>query len=391
MNAPTNPWRLVAAREVQVRVRDKAFIASFAVMLVILALSFGLSALLGDRTETVKVAVSSPGSVTLVQQAGKAASAEDDKLKIEPQRVADSSAVTEAVRSEKADLGLSGTGPATTLIGLKDTDGDAVRYLQQAFATSRLSANAQAAGTDLSALTQGSALSTRTLDTSAVSDLAKQLTGMVFGFLFFFAAILFGSAIAQSVVAEKENRIVEILAGLVPIRQLLIGKIAGNTVLAMAQLVVFALVGVVGLKVAGFDDMVPSVGSAAAWFLAFFLVGFLALAALFAAAGAMATRNEDLQSTQNPVLAILAIVLFAGIYLPEGAQRIGSFVPMVNIVSMPTRLIGGDVAWWEPVLSLLILAVTVVLLVRLAEGIYRRSLMQTGGRLTLRQALRARG
>lgn len=266
MNAPTNPWRLVAAREVQVRIRDKAFIASFVAMIVILGVSFGLSAMLGDRTETVKVAVSSPESVTLVHQAAKAAAAQDDKLKIEPQRVADTSAVTEQVRSEKADLGLTGSGAATTLVGLKDTDGDAARYLQEAFAGTRLAANAQAAGTDLPTLTKGSTLATRTLDTGAVSDLAKQLTGMVFGFLFFFAAILFGSAIAQSVVSEKENRIVEILAGLVPIRQLLIGKIVGNTVLAMAQLVVFAVVGVIGLKVSGFDDRVPSVGSAAAWF-----------------------------------------------------------------------------------------------------------------------------
>jgi ABC-type uncharacterized transport system ATPase subunit len=44
----------------------------------------------------------------------------------------------------------------------------------------------------------------------------------------FLASTLFGMAIAQSVVEEKQNRIVEILASAIPVRQLLIGKVIGH-------------------------------------------------------------------------------------------------------------------------------------------------------------------
>ncbi|YAL83485.1 ABC transporter permease [Dermacoccaceae bacterium W4C1] len=387
-SSPKNPWTLVAAREIRIRLRDKNFIASFLVTIGLIAASFGLSAFVSNRTQTVDIAVSNSAGTQLVQQAATLAKASDDKLELKPKTVTDGAAVRGEVRDEKADLGLVATGDGLTLVGRESTDVDATPFLQQAYASSRLASNAQAAGTSVDQLTAGSTLTTQELDPNGVSSLTLRIAGMIFGFLFFFASILFGLAIAQSVTAEKENRIVEILAGLVPIRQLLIGKIIGNSVLAFGQLLVMAVVALVGLRVSGLADNLPSAGGAVLWFLAFFFVGFLALAALWASAGAMATRNEDLQQTQNPVMMLLGVVLFAGIYLPDSAQQIASFIPMVNIVSMPTRLIGGGVAWWEPVVSLLILAAAAVALVLLAERIYRRSLMQTGGRLTMRQALK---
>jgi ABC-2 type transport system permease protein len=50
--------------------------------------------------------------------------------------------------------------------------------------------------------------------------------------------------------------------------------------------------------------------------------------------------------------------------------------------------VSGDAAWWEAGVALLISLAAAVVVIRLAERIYRRALMQTSGKLTFRQALR---
>ena len=61
---------------------------------------------------------------------------------------------------------------------------------------------------------------------------------------------------------------------------------------------------------------------------------------------------------------------------------------VVAHVTMPARLLAGTAAWWEPVLSLALTLAAAAALIAIAGRIYRRSLLQTGGRLSLRQALR---
>ena len=64
--------------------------------------------------------------------------------------------------------------------------------------------------------------------------------------------------LAGSVVEEKQSRLVEIIATAVPLRQLLAGKILGNTVLALAQMALFAGVGLVGLAFTDFASLLPA-------------------------------------------------------------------------------------------------------------------------------------
>ena len=63
----------------------------------------------------------------------------------------------------------------------------------------------------------------------------------------------------------------------------------------------------------------------------------------------------------------------------------------VSTVAMPQRLLAGTAAWWEPVLSLLVTLAFAALAVMAGERLYRRSVMQTQRRLTIREAMRAGG
>jgi ABC-2 type transport system permease protein len=209
-----------------------------------------------------------------------------------------------------------------------------------------------------------------------------------FALLFFMAAMMFGQQIAASVVEEKQSRLVEIIATAIPLRALLLGKVVGNGVIALAQVVLFAGVGLLAVSFTEWSALLPVLSTAVVWFVVFFAVGFFALACLFAVAGALASRTEDLQSTTSPLTTALMLVYFASFALTGTALKIASFVPIVSVVAMPGRVIAGDAAWWEPVLALLLMAGFSALTIIVGEKIYRRSLMQTRGRVSWKQALR---
>src|SRR5690606_10397051 len=120
-----------------------------------------------------------------------------------------------------------------------------------------------------------------------------------------------------------------------------------------------------------------------------FIVGFVALAALYAVAGALASRAEDLQHTTTPMTMIVAAVYFVTFSASGTLATVLSYVPITSVVTMPVRVLGGDAAWWEPVISLVILAAFAVIAVLVCERAYRGALLQTGGRLSWRQAMRA--
>ncbi|MGI5217111.1 ABC transporter permease [Nocardia sp. CA-290969] len=386
-SAPRGVWRIVTEREVMVKLRDRNFLISTLITIVAIVASLVVSGFMSGRTETVDIAVTGTDGSQVVQTAGTLADFADSNVAFTSHTVADLAAVEQQVRDGEVDAGLVADPGGWRLIGKESVNDDVNTYVTTAAQQLALQRNAEAAGTSLEELGRGGRVTYDVLDESAVDPGFAKIMTVVFAFLFYVASLLFGMSIAQSVVEEKQNRIVEILASAIPLRQLLIGKIVGNTLMAFGQLVLFAGAGLAGLAVMGSTERVTQIAGAAGWFIVFFIVGFLALASLWAVAGSLATRNEDLQSTSTPLSMLIMIVLFLGIFASGTAQTVTSYIPIVSIVSMPARLAEGTAAWWEPLVSLAIMAVTAYGIVVVAERIYRRSLMQTQGRLTYRQAL----
>ncbi|MFE1593308.1 ABC transporter permease [Nocardia sp. NPDC058705] len=379
-------WRIVAAREVAVKLRDRNFVISTAVTLVVIVASLLLSGFLSSRPDKVDVAITGTDTSVVLDTANSLAASENTTFTARP--VTDRAEVERLVRADEVEVGLVPAEPSGwQLIGKTAQDDNATTYITAAAQQVALQRNAAAAGVSLEELSRGATVSYDLLEQGSIDPGLAKIVAFVFAFLFYLASILFGMSIAQSVVEEKQNRIVEILASAMPLRQLLIGKVAGNAALAFGQLVLFVGAGLVGLAVTDRGAQLGQVAGAAGWFIVFFVVGFLALASLWAVAGSLATRSEDLQSTATPLSMLIMIVLFAGIFLTGTARVIDSYVPIMSIVAMPGRLADGTAAWWEPFIALALMAVTTYGIVVVAEKIYRRSLMQTQGRLTMRQAL----
>lgn len=228
------------------------------------------------------------------------------------------------------------------------------------------------------------------LDPSATDPGLAYLVAFGFGLVFFMSALTFGTTISQSVVEEKQTRVVEILLSTVSARALLTGKVIGNSVLAFAQIIAIALLAVLGLLLTGQRVLLGGLGTSVIWFIVFFAIGFVMLAALFAATSAMVSRAEDIGSVTTPVTMLVMIPYFLVIFFNDNPTvlAIMSYVPFSAPVGMPMRVFLGDAQWWEPFVSLVILLATAALAVAIGERIYRNSLLKMGTRVRLGEALR---
>ena len=215
------------------------------------------------------------------------------------------------------------------------------------------------------------------------------IIAIAFGIVFMMSAITFGTTIAQSVVEEKQTRIVEILLATVSARTILAGKILGNSILALGQVVAIAALASIGMLATGQDLLLGELGSALIWFGILFAFGFVLLAALYAALAALVSRQEDVPSATSPVMWLVMLPYIAIIMFNSDAKILAvmSYIPFSAPVGMPMRLYLGTAEWWEPYLSLLVLVATIAVVWWMGARIYSASILRTGGKVKLKDAL----
>ena len=378
-------WLLVTRREVVSRITDKSFLIGTALMVAMLVGFIGFTAWQDERTDEVTLAAT-PDAVAMADVIAETAPDVDDKVDVTVLEVDDADAAETALRESEADAWLHPAGDGWQLTSESSEQESLTEVTRTVVRQAVRAENATDAGTTVEALEAGSAVSTDFLRGDAEKAAVAQAVGFVFVFLFYFAALIFGMQLASSVIEEKQSRIVEIIAAAIPLRHLLAGKVLGNTALAMIQLLIYLAVGLVGLSFTPYKSFVPALSGPTAWFIGFFFAGFVALACLWAVAGSLASRTEDLQATSTPLTMLMLVMFFGGVSLDGRAQVIASFVPPVSAVVMPKRILAGGVEWWEPLLALGLLAAFAAITVWVGERLYRRALLQTGGRVSLRQA-----
>lgn len=378
-------WLLVTRREVLSRITDKTFLIGTLVTVAMIVGFMAFTTWQGERTESFRLAAT-PDAVAMAQDVADAAPDIDDKVDVEVVEVDDDAAARAGLTDSDMDAWLHPVDKGWQLTTEASEKGSLTAVVEQVVRQRVVSGNAAEVGTTLQALESGAGVSTSFLRGDAERSQVAAVVGFAFVFLFYLASLLFGMQLANSVIEEKQSRIVEIIAAAIPLRHLLAGKVAGNTVLAMIQVLVYVTVGLIGMSFTPYKSFVPSISGPVVWFLLFFLAGFVALACLWAVAGSLASRAEDLQATSTPLTMLMVVMFFGGISLDGQGAVVASFVPPVSAVVMPKRILEGGVAWWEPLLALGLLAAFAVVTVWAGERLYRRALLQTGGRVSMRDA-----
>lgn len=384
----TPVWRIVAEREFMTKVRDKTFIGATVFTLLFLIGFFVVGSIIDGNSDDFDVAVVGGQDSALVQQAETLLQADNPDASITVEEVDDLAAAEVSVREGDADAALVRGDDGYELLGDDEIDTGLRAALTTAVSRDVLERNAAAQGVDLEALNEGTDIDVRLLDENADESGARSVVAFAFALVFFMTALGFGMSIAQSVTQEKESRVVEILAAAVPIRSLLWGKIIGNTVLALGQVVLLVAVGLVGLAITGRRELLTGISWAALWYVLFFVLGFLALAALWSVAGSLASRQEDLQATTMPGQLILIVPYFISVLASEQIQTIVSMLPIVSTMVMPGRMAQGDVPWWQIAVAIAATLVAAAVFVRVGSRLYERTLLRTGGRIKYRDAFK---
>jgi ABC-2 type transport system permease protein len=216
--------------------------------------------------------------------------------------------------------------------------------------------------------------------------------GLGAGVLICFALVTYGLTLAQGVVEEKSSRVVELLLATIRPWQLLAGKVIGVGVSGLVQLGLLVGGGTGLAVVTGRIGVEGSLIGTAGLALLWFVLGFALYATLLAAAASTVSRQEDVPSAIQPALMVMVAPFVVSTYLvgdDPGGPLVEwlSLVPLFSPFLMPARTAIADVPLWQGALAAVLTAGAVALTARLAGRVYSRSVLRTGGRVGLAQAL----
>lgn len=383
--------RLVATQEFRERAASKLVLVSTAI-LVLGVVGLVVYTKIGGSSQKVGFVTGHTRVLAPLQAIAKASD-----VKLETKLVPNVATGEQQLRDGKLDaLVVGGKGPLT--VEVKKSLGLQLQRPFDALARHReLTVQLVRVGADPVAVSKALATAhvrVRSLESVPPHQGQRMLVGMITGVLLFTSLLLFGQVTAQGVVAEKANRVVELLLSTMRPWQFLLGKVVGIGLVGLVQVAVVVVVGG-GSALALHILSVPTgaVIATGAWATVWFLVGFSIYSLLYAAAGALISRQEDLNNVVMPINMFLMVPYFIAFSVlpmsPYSPTVVGSsMVPLFAPILMPIRMSLGVPAWqaWT---ALGLAVLTIIGLVWLAGRIYGNAVLRTGARVKLRDALRA--
>jgi ABC-2 type transport system permease protein len=256
--------------------------------------------------------------------------------------------------------------------------------------------------------------------------------GMVSAILIYMFMLIYGTQVMRGVIEEKTNRIIEIVISSVKPFQLMMGKIIGIGLVALTQFFIwiFLTIGLISFipKVISIDkaevnhqisynvneysaNNIHSLSSSEtnteeiaknilslindsnilltlAFFIFYFIGGYLVYAALFAAIGSAIDTETETQQFVLPILIPLILSIYIAMATfrnPHGDLSFWfSMIPFTSPVVMMSR-IPFDVPYWEILLSMVILTGSFVFFTWFAGRVYRTGILMYGKKVNYKE------
>jgi ABC-2 type transport system permease protein len=367
---------LVAWREIHERLHSRVFLVSTLLMLALVGVSGVLGSVLSTE-KTYKVAVVAPATNGLGVALRRAAKPFDAKIKLDV--LASAAAARDQLEAKKVDAVVALAN--NRLLFRTNVDAKLAVVVDTAVRAVR------------NHLPPTPELATVTLQPPDKQPTdAAVLLAYISSILLLATLAMYGQWVLTGVVEEKSNRVVELILSTVRPRHLMAGKVIGLGLLGLAQI---ALVGGLAslLLAAGAFDAPHGLGGNLALVIPWFALGFALYAVSYAAAGALASRQQDANSSGTAVTYTLLAAYFLG-YAALSSNLNGllanflTVFPLTAPLVLPARSILVGVPLWEHVLAVTLVLATICALVRLAGRIYAHGLLHSGPRIDLRTALR---
>lgn len=380
---------LVARREFTTRVYTKAFLISTGVFLaVIIGGIIAFSVFGKDDPTEITVA----GDATLVQAVESSAEALDVPVEITTAETADQARDT--VTDGAAEVAVTSEGSSYVVTSEDELDGQLRAVLDAAVQQLALDRALAAQDVDRDQFAKdlaSTAVDYRTTEPTDPDEFERMTLAYIAVLLLFFTVYLYGLYVAMGVVEEKSSRVVELLLATIKPIHLLAGKVLG--IGAIGLMLVVGLGGVA--LVTGLATDVISVDVTAVRLLGavvlWYVLGYGFFAVLYAALGALVSRQEDVNSATGP----LTLLSFATFFAAQGALsdpdatwvRVLAWIPPFSSMLQPVRIAAGVTSPVEVIGAVVLMLASLVAAALAATAIYRRSVLNIGARQSLKQVL----
>lgn len=218
----------------------------------------------------------------------------------------------------------------------------------------------------------------------------SQIISMTFGLILIMTSMMSGGFLLQSIIKEKNDRIVEILLSSVSSRLLLTGKIFSSLLVGFIQTLTFLFV---GFLVARFGFQLNIFGYLN-WNIVLFLIyGILGLILIYVLYAFLGVLMKEAQSggQAQPLLIILPVAPFwfaaAIVQNPLGIlARVLSFIPPFTPATMIMRIGFTNLPTWEIVVTILFLTLFNILMMIFVGKIFKTGLLMYGKNVNLKEA-----
>ena len=388
--------RLVAAREILERVRGRIFRVGTIIILLVVGAAIVIPVLHKSSTSAEHVAVVGGDGAVLEHLVRAEAIRVGTTVDFVPE--ATLSAAQRDLRSGTLDLAVVGGNRIVVGQAIDPGDGSDTSNLVDAVSVALgVEQSYRAAGLTGSQIQQLNSTKPITVQSLEPAARTHSVNGAsVIGVILVFVMLTqYTTWILMGVMQEKASRVVEVLLATMRPIQLLSGKVLGIGLVAMGQAATVLVFALILAEAVGSDVLHGAEPVALAAALVWLLLGYTFYCWVYAAAGSMAERQDQVQTLALP----LSLPIIVGYVIALTAASSGHAGTLVEVLAYfpPTApfampvLVGLDqVQWWGFAISVVVTLAATVVVARVASGIYLRAVLRTGASVPLRELIRGK-
>ncbi|EOU1504175.1 ABC transporter permease [Clostridium perfringens] len=238
------------------------------------------------------------------------------------------------------------------------------------------------------------------LDVVQTGNASHERMALVYALVFgiYIITLTFGSMVANSVIEEKSNRIMETLITMAKPMELFFGKVLGICAVGLTQIAVILGSGLIMLKTSGTSlEVLSSLNLNASIifaFVAYFLLGYLTFSMLYAAVASLATSSQDVNSSMGAIT-----LVFAGVFLlamncmfniESTLAKVFSYIPFASPLIMFERIVLSKVTFMEILITTIINVGFIILVGFFSSKLYKKGTLHYGKKASLIKIIRGK-
>ncbi|WP_415345062.1 ABC transporter permease, partial [Clostridium perfringens] len=236
------------------------------------------------------------------------------------------------------------------------------------------------------------------LDVVQTGNASHERMALVYALVFgiYIITLTFGSMVANSVIEEKSNRIMETLITMAKPMELFFGKVLGICAVGLTQIAVILGSGLIMLKTSGTSlEVLSSLNLNASIifaFVAYFLLGYLTFSMLYAAVASLATSSQDVNSSMGAIT-----LVFVGVFLlamncmfniESTLAKVFSYIPFASPLIMFERIVLSKVTFMEILITTIINVGFIILVGFFSSKLYKKGTLHYGKKASLIKIIR---